>query len=66
MKDTEVQNAITGGALERLINVLEEQNKILRDQCEQAERVGDTLDEVVNALDMLGEVLRDGLANLIP
>lgn len=28
MKDTEAQNAITGGALERLINVLEEQNKI--------------------------------------
>ncbi|MDR9817593.1 MAG: hypothetical protein RJR34_12695 [Candidatus Methanoculleus thermohydrogenotrophicum] len=66
MKDTEAQNAITGGALERLINVLEEQNKILRDQCEQAERAGDTLDEVVNALDMLGEALRDSLANLIP
>lgn len=63
---TEAQNAITGGALERLINVLEEQNKILRDQCEQAERAGDTLDEVVNALDMLGEALRDSLANLIP
>lgn len=66
MNDTETQNAITGGALERLINVLEEQNKILRDQCEQAERAGDTLDEVVNALDMLGEALRDSLANLIP
>jgi len=66
MKDTEAQNAITKEALERLINVLEEQNKILRDQCEQAERAGDTLDEVVNALDMLGEALRDSLANLIP
>jgi hypothetical protein len=66
MKDTEAQNAITGEPLERLINVLEEQNKILRDQCEQAERAGDTLDEVVNALDMLGEALRDSLANLIP
>ena len=66
MKDTEAQNAITVEPLERLIRVLEEQNKILRDQCEQAERVGDTLDEVVNALDMLGEALRDSLANLIP
>ena len=66
MKDIEAQNAITGGALERLIHVLEEQNKILRDQCEQVERAGDTLDEVVNALDMLGEALRDSLANLIP
>lgn len=62
----EVEFAITGEPLERLINVLEEQNKILRDQCEQAERAGDTLDEVVNALDMLGEALRDSLANLIP
>ena len=66
MKDTEAQNAITGEPLERLIHVLEEQNKILRDQCEQAERAGDTLDEVVNVLDMLGEALRDSLANLIP
>lgn len=57
---------MTRGSIERLINVLEEQNKILRDQCEQAERAGDTLDEVVNALDMLGEALRDSLANLIP
>ena len=51
-------STIAGKDFERLINVLEAQNKILRDQCEQAERAGDTLDEVVNALDI--RTLGDG------
>lgn len=59
-------STIAGKDFERLIDVLEEQNKILQAQYEQLESTAESLQNVVDVLYEMMCELRDGLANLMP
>jgi ABC-type transporter Mla subunit MlaD len=58
-------STITGKDFERLIDVLEEQNKILQAQHEQLEGTAESLQDVLSVLNEMTGELRDGLANLL-